>query len=181
MRFGMQYRYAPSWTPLRYKANSSWTTWEKQSELGWMIPPERLEPKVRLSQQAKARQAYTPWLSHFAVAEASDQALHDLVDLCRAEGIGVVLVWLPEAREFQEMYGPGASETAEVYFRRVEKELGVPYINARNWIADDKFLDGHHLSASGAMLFTSRLAAEVMGPLFPDVAKSRADQQYVAR
>jgi len=174
MRFGMQYRYAPSWTLLRNAANPSWTTWERQTAGGWMTPPERLPAKVRQGMVAKARQAYSEGLGNFAVPDASDQALRDFVELCRSENIGLALVWLPEAQEFKNLYGPDAAATAAVYFEKLHQELDVPYVNARNWIADDGFLDGHHLSASGAKVFTRRLTREVVEPLVSDVAQSAA-------
>jgi hypothetical protein len=165
MRFGLQYRYAPSWATQQAAGNVSWMSWQKQTAKGFMTPRPKLSPDERAKLEKKGRDAYSNWLANFSVADASDCALRDLLQTCRTENIGVALVWLPEAGKFQGLYGPTAASVADTYFHRVEHELGVPFVSARDWIADDGFLDGHHLSAAGARAFTRRLTTDVIEPL----------------
>jgi hypothetical protein len=43
----------------------------------------------------------------------------------------------------------------------LQKEYAVEVIDARCWVADKDFADGHHVLEGGATTFTTRLCAEV--------------------
>jgi hypothetical protein len=51
--------------------------------------------------------------------------------------------------------------------RRLARELSVPLVDARTWIDDDGFSDGHHALPSGADQYTERFAREVLGRYRP--------------
>ena len=45
------------------------------------------------------------------------------------------------------------------------REYGVSVVDARAWVPDDGFMDGHHLLPEGATTFTKRLGTEVLQPM----------------
>ena len=67
----------------------------------------------------------------------------------------VRLVLMPESRAFRGLYGPGADD-------RLRAVLPAGVVDAREWLPDDAFNDGHHMLARGAEAFTDRLGREVV-------------------
>jgi len=81
--------------------------------------------------------------------KAAVRALRDLVQVCRAEHIAAVFVVPPEGSAFRN-YAP-AVEAAQVdAIRELAHELAVPLIDARTWVDDANFFDGHHATPRGA-------------------------------
>jgi hypothetical protein len=90
-------------------------------------------------------------------------ALRDTLALCRAEGIAVHLVILPEASAFTRLY-PHAEAKIARFLADLTAEFGCTVTDARGWVPDDAFLDGHHLMRHGARAFTDRLTGEAILP-----------------
>jgi hypothetical protein len=67
---------------------------------------------------------------------------------------------MPEGEAFRQWYPPGAGERLDAYVRGLADEFGVPVIDARRWMRDEDFWDGHHLLPGGAAAFSRRLALE---------------------
>ena len=91
-------------------------------------------------------------------------ALRDTLALCRAEGIPVRLVVMPEGDTFRNLYPPGAEARIALFLASLTAEFGCPLTDARGWLPEDASLDGHHLHRAGAAAFTDRLTAEVILP-----------------
>jgi hypothetical protein len=103
------------------------------------------------------------------VARTSDRALRDLLDLCRQERISVAFLVMPESREFQSWYSLLGDVQFHAYLRHLAAEYAVPVLNARNWMADDDFLDGHHLLPDAAAAFSERLGRQALQPFLASV------------
>jgi Protein of unknown function (DUF1574) len=112
-----------------------------------------------------AKVGYLPRLQQYQIKDRTVQAVHDMLDLCRKEQIPVVMVMTPESKEFQSWYSPASREIIEGFCGSLRREYGVGIIDARNWLADDAFADGHHTLIRGADAFTLRLGREVLQPL----------------
>ncbi len=144
--------------------------WEQRraggvDDLGWgeMLPPcDRAEYERDL---ARARADHSRGLQVVGVAPTTDRALRDLLALCRREGIEAALLVMPEAKVFQSWYAPAARAAGDAYLRGLSEEKGVALIDARDWVPDDEFRDGHHLLATGARTFTERFGREALSPL----------------
>lgn len=117
----------------------------------------------RLTEDARRR--YAPSLQHFRIAEDADRALRELLQTCRTQGIAVVLFLMPESSVFRGWYPADALRQLSDYLTALRREHGVPLIDARCWIADWDFSDGHHLLGRGAALFTQRFARDVQRDL----------------
>src|SRR5262249_44530192 len=112
-----------------------------------------------------AHREYAGGLLHFGISPRSDQALRELLALCRRQQIGVVLVLMPEGSEFQSWYPSAALAEIDAYLVRLKREEQVPLVDARSWVPDNCFADGHHLMPRGANLYTDRLSREAIRPL----------------
>lgn len=132
---------------------------------GWWSPTLAVDRDEHQRLVERYRRFYTPRLRNLHVERTPDRALRSLLELCRREGIRASLVVLPEGSEFRTLYPPEALRDVATYLARIERECGVPVIDARRWVGDDGFIDGHHLLPSGATVFTRRLADEILQPL----------------
>ena len=152
-------RLGPSWAP----------KFDPERRLQNLDPAGWWSPRATVTEADRARLAehyrgvYAPRLSKFTIRPTPDRALRDLLDLCRRESIRAAVVVLPEGDAFRALYPPGALRAVDEYLDRFAGD--VPVIDARGWVGDDGFADGHHLLPSGASTFTERLARDALAPL----------------
>jgi hypothetical protein len=111
------------------------------------------------SRRELARTQYRPTLGGLHVGAGPRRALRDLVERCRRERIAVVLVLMPESSEFRSWYS--SRGLAEVRDLLEELGDGCNLVDARTWLPDTDFRDGHHVHANGARAFTMRLREEL--------------------
>jgi hypothetical protein len=76
---------------------------------------------------------------------------------------------MPEASEFRNWYSPTALDRLSVYLTALRREYDVRLVDARRWIPDGCFYDGHHLLQQGAAAFTQRFGMEILPCLFETV------------
>jgi hypothetical protein len=133
--------------------------------LGGMFLDEQIDPAERSRRTEVMRSQYAATLQDYELDPAADRAAHALLDLCRLEHIRPVLLLTPESSAFRSWYTPRALTTLYQYLDRLSREYDAPLIDARTWLADGDFTDGHHVLRGGAVAFTRRLAREVLGPL----------------
>ncbi len=91
-------------------------------------------------------------------------ALRDTLALCRVERIPVAIVIFPEATAFRVLYPPHVEPKLARFCADLSAEFGCPVTDARTWVADDLFVDSHHLLRTGAASFTDRFAVEALLP-----------------
>jgi hypothetical protein len=127
----------------------------------WISPVERR----RLTDDARRR--YAQSLNHFHIAADADRALRELLEMCRAQGIAVVLFLMPESDEFRAWYPPEARRRLSAYLAALQNEYGLASIDARDWFDKSEFSDGHHLLKRSAVTFTHRFAREVVSLMEP--------------
>jgi hypothetical protein len=155
------YRHAPDLVP--------WANSLLPFELAPLGGPAGLEAQLSPAELGRrtaiAQGQYQNILRHFRVTPVAARALHELVAVCRREGIALTLLVTPEGSTFRSWYGPGAQEQMAAFLHDLSQGLGVPVVDARSWLADSDFYDSHHTLASGAAAFTRRLGREVLRPL----------------
>jgi hypothetical protein len=122
--------------------------------------PEQLSPQQRAERAAVALE-YKPSLQRFRPGEGPIRAMHDLLDCCRRERIPVVLVLTPESAEFHSWYSPECLTATRDLLEEFHGSYGVEILDGTRWLEDEDFVDGHHVAASGARKFTTRLLAEL--------------------
>jgi hypothetical protein len=131
----------------------------------WRVIGDKVSLPERRRLTDDARRRYTPALQHFRIAAEADHALRELLDTCQDQRIAVVLFLMPESGEFRGWYPPETRCQLLDYLAALHREYGAPLIDARDWIADWDFSDGHHLLSWGATAFTRRFAHEVLSVL----------------
>jgi hypothetical protein len=135
--------------------------WDESTDpWGYRLPdwPGPAECARRL---AYTRKEFCEGLRHFRVAMGPSQAMRDLLELCRRERVPVVLVVPPESTLFRSWYAPQGLAEIDRLLVQLHATYRVPILDARGWVEDKDFHDGHHVKASGAQVFTTRLLDEL--------------------
>ena len=152
-RFAALDRYAPELSPCPF----GMLLRERSDRFGFVrgtdvTPAER--PAALLRECAQ----YLPALVNHRFGGSAVAAVRDTISQCRAHGATPVLLLSAESSEFRSWYGPSpVSEWANTFAR----ESGARLIDAREWLPDALFADGHHPTATGAEAFTAHLAEEL--------------------
>jgi hypothetical protein len=129
---------------------------------GWAPCPIGATPEAQRRLFAEVHAHHAEVLRSFRPGPDTERVRRALLERCRREGIRVALLFLPEARDFQECYPPAVRAAVDRSLVWQSREYGVPFLDARNWVADADFADGQHLRPAGAAAFTARFGREVL-------------------
>ncbi len=161
-RFSLMNHYASNWVPWRLRMDH----WKYLDRWGWSDIGVDTQPLVTVPAALElACSTYFNELQHFHMEPMQDRALHDLLALCRQEGIAPMLYLMPEGGIYRGWYASAAQACLDDYLPRLSRECNVPIVNARTWMPDKYFGDSHHLYRLGARLFTHRFGEEVLSCL----------------
>lgn len=138
---------------------------DKIDAWGWMPTPTPIvTPEEQRCHTEAAHRQYAHAFPEFRLGSQPCRLLCDMLEACRREHIAVRLIRMPEAGSFRGWYTPSAEAQIEAFLAGLSQRFGVETVNARQWIADSEFWDGHHLLPPGAAVFTERLGHEVILP-----------------
>jgi hypothetical protein len=154
-------RLMPSAVPWQLRQNWGRIT----DDWGWGTPSASPSPELYRACLDRARAAYAPALADFRLGGPAAAALEELLTEARDHGIPAAMLLMPEGHDFQALYPPGADRRLAEFLDGIARRTGAGVVNARDWVADDLFIDSHHLLAVGAAAFTDRLAHEAVVPL----------------
>jgi hypothetical protein len=170
LRFQILGRLMPYWLPhhLRY----DWSRGPDPN--GWgPIALNGVSEEQRATALNNARQEYQEILAHMKLGNGPMRALREMLDLCRKENVRVTLILMPEGTGIRSLYPPRVDAEIDRFLSELATEYGCGICDARTWLADDAFFDGHHMLRPGAAQFTERLTREVIEPAL----RSGIDQQ----
>jgi hypothetical protein len=163
LRFPIMGRVSPSAVPWHLRFDWSRTT----DPHGWSTPlAETVTPEEYAVGLYRATHEYGAILADMHPAGGAARALGDLLALCRENGVPVRLVLMPESAGFRAIYPPHTTARLDAFLHRLCAEYGCGLIDARAWVPDTSFTDGHHLLRSGAETFSDRLYREAIRPFF---------------
>lgn len=140
---------------------------EKADPWGWSPSPTAT---VTAEEQRRhieaAHRQYHNAFPDFRLGNQPCRLLDEMLESCRRERVAVCLIRMPESAVFRGWYTASLEADLEALTRHANQRFGAPTINARQWVPDSEFWDGHHLLPSGAALFSERLARDVVLPWF---------------
>ncbi|WP_074306484.1 hypothetical protein [Singulisphaera sp. GP187] len=136
--------------------------------LGWWSPMTSVAPEERGRLVERYRRVYEHRLRRYQVAKTPDRALREIIALCQREQIRATVVVLPEGQVFRDLYPENALRDVKAYLEGIRRDCRVEVVDARDWVGDDGFMDGHHLLPEGAAVFTRRLGQDVVQPLLAE-------------
>lgn len=126
---------------------------------GWqpVNDPYYREKSDELHQLAHAQ--YDRFYPHFTPAHGSTFQLRQLIAQAKADGVKVTLIVMPEDTHFRDLASDQHREAFGQFLASLRDDCQVPLIDARDWVPDAEFFDGHHLFPEGGERFTRRLKA----------------------
>jgi hypothetical protein len=150
------FRMSPTYVPP--SVTFAWT--QPMDDHGWSrFFQNNVTAEQRRNWTERAERECRPNLESFQAGVAAASFRH-LIETCQEREIPVHLLLMPEGTAFHSWYGPGANERLAAFLAT----LPVPVTDARRWMPDDAFADGHHLLPHAATIFSERLASEVLYP-----------------
>jgi hypothetical protein len=65
---------------------------------------------------------------------------------------------------FRSLYSPATTDRLYRFLNQLHEEYRCGLVDARDWLPDSAFTDGHHMLHSGAEAFSDRLLREAILP-----------------
>jgi len=152
------------------------------STFDWLLPPSERQdwsftcdawgwkcwPEVSAERRAELTRStlriLRPYFQNYCLADSSCEAVRQTLAECQARHIAAAIVLMPEGAPVRGLYSATVHSQLRAFLEEVSKQFRVDVVDARNWMADSDFTDGHHLSDTGAGKFTHRLGREVVLP-----------------
>lgn len=163
LRFPILGRVIPSALPwhLRYD-------WSRSPDAyGWGTPiTDTVTPAQYESGLKRAAGEYASVLHDLHPTGGGARALADLLALCRETDIAVKLVLMPESAGFRALYPPHTTDRLYRFLGGLCAGYRCDLVDARAWLPDTAFTDGHHMLRPGAEAFSDRLLREAIRPFF---------------
>ncbi|MBA4191937.1 MAG: hypothetical protein C0467_28490 [Planctomycetaceae bacterium] len=161
LRFPLVGRVWPSLLPFGNRYDWSRNT----DEYGWRpVLLGSVTPEQHATAFARAAAEYRNTLAAMTLGDAQVSALRDLISLCREQGIRLAFLRMPESMEFRALYSHATSAQVDQLMTTIAAESGCNIVNAREWMPDDAFVDGHHMMRDPTAAFTDRLTREAITP-----------------
>jgi hypothetical protein len=121
-------------------------------------------PESRAVDLPNALGQYQEVFADSALADRPIKALRHLLAFCTQQQIPTALVLPPESSHFRNASGSNWLPI-DRKLRELADAFQLPLHDARNWIEDDGFWDGHHAWAPGAKQYTQLFLARILEPL----------------
>ena len=131
---------------------------------------KRIRPSMpdadRRAEDARVSAGYAAILANYQIDPGADRAMRDLLSACRIkwdEGHHHPHAGIHHIPRRLSARCPGQRWRPTPWGSR--RDFGVAVVDARRWLPDEEFEDGHHPLLAGQTRFTDRLCREVLVPL----------------
>jgi hypothetical protein len=152
--------WLPRWVAWKWRFEFQWTSLDADG----FQPVVGVAPEARDRAVAHARKEYAGFFAGFAPGASSVRAVRELVAACRARGIPVAFVVPPVSPAFRASFAPGVYSAGEAHLLALARRLEVPVFPAPRDMAEDEFIDGHHMLRHGAERYSRWLADNHLKP-----------------
>jgi hypothetical protein len=139
---------------------------------GWQPQNRELTTEQRRHLIDLALRQYRNVAQPFQLGAKPVRAVRDLLTFCRSHDIPTAILVMPEGSEFRALYDDDAKRSLDLFYDRICREFDVPLIDARTWVDDDGFYDGHHLLLAGTERFLDRFQREAFPGLLARLRRS---------
>lgn len=160
----------PGWLPWPLRQDF---LWKMTDRYGWSpYFHSSVSQTHREEQLALNEQSYRPLLQDLHIQAQTEQALRDMVRVCRSTGIAVALFLSPESPRFRSWYSLQSSQRCQAFLNQVVAEMALPIFDATDGFGEEAFVDGHHMLREGAIDFSQRLWTGHISPWLASIGLS---------
>ena len=159
-RFQLLGLIQPKWTPPEVIAEGR----KFPNKTGWQPYMGRVTRENYVKQLESAKGGHFENLDKMELGQAAVAALREVLALCKQEGILAAVVITAENSDFRSWYGPAAHAAVAEILQICRQDADGRVIDARAWMPDDAFADGHHMFDVAAPTYSSRLVRELILP-----------------
>jgi uncharacterized protein DUF1574 len=148
----------------------AWASHSGADSYGWHCHPGYQDPNELKARLEFALGQYEAAFQDALPADGPVNALRDLLALCQSRRLHTVLMLPPEGTQFRAAYASADPQIMQK-IRETAAMFAVPVIDARDWVSDDGFWDGHHMCVKGADQYTERFEREALRPMLEWLAR----------
>jgi hypothetical protein len=170
-RLALMNQVAPVMVPYTDRTEV-WPDMDSHGWRHWDVPT----PEQRASIVKHVQQEFHTRLCNYRIGQAHLQTLRELTELLERERIPTVMVLMPEGPAFRAIYADGAVTPLKQEFEAISRQHGFAFVSAREWFADEKFVDSYHLTHEGATELTERLSRQAVAQLLRPTANEHASR-----
>ncbi len=164
----LELRFAAAFPMLadRFSPGTAVEKWRRRlNDIG--VPPAKTNrfgrvddfAQLETSDEAVLRNYYVDVVNH---RDPLSPPIQDIIERVRMTGAILTMVEMPlPSRHHVRFYETPEWRAYQQYVIGQLRETGVQFIDASEWISDDKFFDSLHLNPDGAGEFSTRLAVQV--------------------
>jgi hypothetical protein len=144
--------------------NDRMKVWHTMDEHGW-VKQEDYEPERHRQALERMHAFMGPRLGAYKAGKPPMRALVELLNLLKKEHVPALLLLMPEGPQLRSLYAPGSETGLLREFAALGRKYDIPFVQARDWLGEEQFVDSHHATWEGAEVLTERLGREVLIPL----------------
>jgi hypothetical protein len=159
-RFLIVDRYAPWFLMNNQRLNGG----HQSDEFGFARLQEHSKHADKPYLLAIAFKQYSQYFAGYRPTGCGVNGIRDSIEVCKANGIRPALAFFPESPTWLNWYDAEGLKELSALAKRLGEEYQVPVFDGRTWVPEELTMDGHHLSGSGADLFTDRMIREAVAP-----------------
>ncbi len=154
-RFALLNEYSPQLLPCPFAMTN------RSCDVFGFIRAQEISAHEREEHRTLAMWEYAPALQNYELGGPALEAILATIQHCHRTVIQPVLVVVPESPVFRSWYGAEANTQIPRQIQALAELANASVIDAREWLDESDFSDGHHSTANGATRFTQRLKQEL--------------------
>jgi hypothetical protein len=148
---------------------------------GWDPNFYEVSEEFRQSQTASMLQQWQPYCAIPELDPSAREVVEGFLDLCRANGIRVKILLMPESVAFRSIYHPVLKLNFAQWMQDLKQTKGIEVVDGSEWMPDHAFWDGHHMILPGAQEFSVRFGRDVFSHDVQHLTGINAGRRFTKR
>lgn len=109
------------------------------------------------------------WLKQYQIGGVAVAALEKVLNRCHRHGIFPVLVVPPLSTAHRALYTAEINASFLAHLEQVKQKYPFVLVDYRACLADERFIDHHHLGDAGSTQFSALLAEDLLAPVWQKI------------
>jgi len=148
--------------------------WRLEQEQAVLAKAARRRPRPQVHQVPDV----LSYLRGFEVGGGNVAALERVLARCNDAGYAVLLLGPPVSKAHRACYTTPIEAAFQDNVKELQHRYACRFVDCRSELLDTLFVDHHHGAPEGAFVFSCRLAREVLGPAYRELAAAPAPRPW---